>query len=563
MNSSDREIANLKEQDKSFLEINQKAFKELLTFVDFADDKLSIAFAEINFAQDRDLLIENLIEHPSCKDIQFEILDLSDPNLRFVRDELVAALKNIKIASDKKLILLITGLEKSIGILDEYPDVLVNLNFVRDDLSKTAPYPIIFFLPEYALTRLAKYAPDFWAWGRKVFSFKTIKRDFNKSLENTSFFNREIDNLELSEKKERIDLLLRLLSEYSFSKKYNPPELVNLYNQLGVAYYAMAKYLQAEDYHKKSLKIAREIGDYSGEADALSNLGNAYYSLGEYHKAIDFQEQSLKIMQRIEDFNGQAACLTNLGTIYNSLGKHRQAISFFQESLILQLQIKDNAWKANSLIGLGNAYECLKQHKRATIFFKQSLEIAQKTGNYNLQALSLNALGNSYNSLKEYQQAINFHQQSLEIAKKAAFTTEEARAYMGLGNAYECLEEHQQAICFHQQSLEIAQKINDLNGQAYSLNNIGNAYYSLGEYQQAINFHQQSLKIQQQIGDRRGEAIAWFNLGNGLDCIDEKLKAKLAYENALKFYKAIGLKQDVEECDRAIQELENNDSKSD
>jgi hypothetical protein len=45
----------------------------------------------------------------------------------------------IKITPDKKLILLITGLEKSIGILEEYPSVLANLNFVRDDLRISVP----------------------------------------------------------------------------------------------------------------------------------------------------------------------------------------------------------------------------------------------------------------------------------------------------------------------------------------------------------------------------------------------------------------------------------------
>ena len=215
MNSSNREIVDIDKRNKSFLEINQKAFKELLTFIDFADEKLNIAFAEINFAQNRDLLIEKLIEHPDCKDIQFEILDFSYPNLRFVRDELIAALKNIQITPDKKLILLITRLEKSIGVLDEYPDVLVNLNFVRDDLRHSVCHPIILFLPEYALTRLAKYAPDFWSWRRKVFYFITAKNTLVKTIDNIILSHNNIDSFELPERQNRIDLLLRLLSAYN------------------------------------------------------------------------------------------------------------------------------------------------------------------------------------------------------------------------------------------------------------------------------------------------------------------------------------------------------------
>lgn len=69
--------------------------------------------------------------------------------MRFLRDELVTALKQIEITPDKKLILLITGLEKSIEVIGEYPEVLVNLNFVRDELRHSVCHPLILFLPNY------------------------------------------------------------------------------------------------------------------------------------------------------------------------------------------------------------------------------------------------------------------------------------------------------------------------------------------------------------------------------------------------------------------------------
>ncbi len=42
---------------------------------------------------------------------------------------------------------------------------------VKAQAATDVPHPILFFLPDYALTRLAKYAPDFWAWRRGVFRF--------------------------------------------------------------------------------------------------------------------------------------------------------------------------------------------------------------------------------------------------------------------------------------------------------------------------------------------------------------------------------------------------------
>ncbi|MGK7954905.1 MAG: hypothetical protein AB4063_06530 [Crocosphaera sp.] len=253
MNSKTQTILNVNKDRESFLDINQQTFKELLTFIDFADDRLNIGFVEIKFSQDRDILINALVAHPDCNNVQFEILDFSDPNLRFLRDELVTALKQINIQPNKKLILLITGLEKSIGIVEEYPSVLTNLNFVRDDLRNSVPHPILFFLPDYALTRLAKYAPDFWRWRRKVFTFKTNRSSLIMNSNNIIYSDDYIDNLDLRKKKVRIEQLLNLLNEYNTSTeektKNNLSTIGNICNQLGLSYDTLGQYQKAIIFH--------------------------------------------------------------------------------------------------------------------------------------------------------------------------------------------------------------------------------------------------------------------------------------------------------------------------
>jgi hypothetical protein len=54
MNSNNLEAHNIKGENNLFFELNQQSFNELLTFVDFADEKLNIGFVEIKFTQDRD-----------------------------------------------------------------------------------------------------------------------------------------------------------------------------------------------------------------------------------------------------------------------------------------------------------------------------------------------------------------------------------------------------------------------------------------------------------------------------------------------------------------------------
>lgn len=156
---------------------NDDAFSQLITFVGFAAEKLTIGFVSVNFPEDRATIIEALQQHPDCQNVQFVHFEFNDPELRFLQDELVAKLPEIKREQGKKLVLLLTGLEASIrmvGELGDYPPMLVDLNYVRDGFKTSVPHPIILFLPDRSLSRLAEFAPDFWAWRRAVIRFESL-----------------------------------------------------------------------------------------------------------------------------------------------------------------------------------------------------------------------------------------------------------------------------------------------------------------------------------------------------------------------------------------------------
>ena len=50
-----------------------------------------------------------------------------NPDLRFLRDELVKTLPDVEQEPNKKLVLLLIGLEASIGMVGDYPTVLQEL----------------------------------------------------------------------------------------------------------------------------------------------------------------------------------------------------------------------------------------------------------------------------------------------------------------------------------------------------------------------------------------------------------------------------------------------------
>jgi tetratricopeptide (TPR) repeat protein len=398
----------------AFLQINQQLLAELLIFIDFADNKLTIGFVCINFAKDRNTLIEILKNHEQCKDIQFEILTFNDAQLRFLRDAIVAELSKITIQENKKLVLIIVGLEKSIGMSGEYPPVLQDLNFVRDAFTTSVPHPILFFLPDYALTRLAKYAPDVWAWRKGVFEFKTVQSTKEYAIEKTLNSDRILGSLELLEKQERIDLLERLLMEAT-----DIPNRVNILKELGVAYGSIGEPRKAEDFLQDALKLTDDAENLiSIKASILYEISNIYLGWGNLASAIALFQQSLDLYEKIGDVQGKASSLHLLAIIYARRGDVDRAIALFQQSLDLYEKIGDVQGKAASLHQLAGIYASRGDVDRAIALYQQSLDLYEKIGDVQGKAMTLWWLGHIAQQQGDNITALEYLQESFDILQR-------------------------------------------------------------------------------------------------------------------------------------------------
>ena len=63
------------------------------------------------------------------------------------------------------------GLESGIPYDQPNSRILAELNLGRDLFPRDVPSPLVIWLPDYAVTAVARFAPDFWAWRSGVFEF--------------------------------------------------------------------------------------------------------------------------------------------------------------------------------------------------------------------------------------------------------------------------------------------------------------------------------------------------------------------------------------------------------
>jgi len=480
---------DLEQEDRQFLVLNRQVLAELLTFIDFADG-FTLGFVEVNFPPNVDILIQALKSEPKCQNIQFEVLNFSDrPDLKFLRDEIVQQLPILPHDPSRKLVLLIRGLEKSIGVdlQGDYPPVLQDLNFVRDAYKSSVPHPLLFILPDYALTRLTKFAPDFWAWRSGVFLFQTPQTTKDYALVRTLEADRSIDSSGPLESSERIALLESLLMDYRPSAGHPPTDIdLNtcniLFHQLGVAYLSQHNATKAQNYLEKALELAQQRQDVSLAAEIYQDLGRTFEDRRNWEQARLYFQQALEIFIECGDRYEQAQTLHNLGIVAYQEREWEQARLYFQQALEIKIEYgaaggtqSARFSQASTLHNLGMVAQALREWEQARSYFQQALEIyieygaagGTQSARYS-QASTLHNLGMVAQALREWEQARSYYQQAIEIYIEygAAGGTQSARysqasTLHNLGIVAQELRELSQAKSYYLQALQIWAEFND------------------------------------------------------------------------------------------------------
>jgi len=550
---------------------NQETLDQIARFVDFAEG-FTIGFVEISFANDVEAVVQALRRHPDCQGVQFHVLDASDPNLRHLKDFVVNAVWQLKpliaLRPSQKPVLVIRGLENSIGMLEDYPPVLKDLNFVRDAFIEAVPHPVLFCLPSYAINRIIRFAPDFWSWKSGTFRVLSSSNSQDQASIRALYAEKKLGNLNQLERQERIQLLERLAQEFSSLEGTRPKEDLRIEAkallELGILYGIVDEFPKAHEAFKRvaqvltktawqpetdkdvSLRInylnwrghvELQIGhpeqaesvlqvalflsqaSLSTEASLWHKcttyrlVGNLRWHKGKVEEALNFYRQSLDICERIGNFQGKAATLLAIGKIKVDQGKVEEVLALYQQSLDIYDQIGAFQGKASTLLAIGRIKADRGEAEEALALYQQSLDIYGQIGVLQGKASTLLAIGRIKVDRDEIEEAIAFYQQSLEIYGQIGDLKGKAVALYELGGIRSVQGKLEEAFDLYQQTLALYNQTDDLKGKAITLHDIGRIKAQQGQSGEALALYQQSLNIKEQIGYLQGKAVTLHNIG--------------------------------------------------
>ncbi|MDX2216576.1 MAG: tetratricopeptide repeat protein [Oculatellaceae cyanobacterium bins.114] len=496
---------------------NQDTFEELVTFLDFVEG-FKIGFVEVNFGQDSTTLLEALQTHPQCQTIQFAVFNFSNPDLRYLRDELVKAFATVAIEPDKKLVLVIQGLENTIGMTGDYPPMLVDLNYIRDAFPESLPHPLLFFLPDYALTRLARFAPDFWDWRSGVFRFRTTQNSQDAAFFQT--LNRPWNSGRATwlEWQDRIDTLQRLAMEYrplmEQGVKGDLKNYVLILTELGEAYRHLGEVHKAKEQFDIAILVSQDqpnLAQY--KAGALHELGILKTQQGEIEGAIALYYQVLALDEQMGNLKGKATTLCQLGNLKAEQGEIEEAIALYQQSLTLHEQMGNLKGKATTLHQFGILKMEQGEIEEAIALCQESLALHEQIGDIRCKAANLHLLGSLKAEQGENEEALAFYQRSLALDEQTGNLRNKADTLHQLGILKAEQGEIEEAIALYQQSLDLKEKIGNVQGKAATLGQLGSLKANQGKIEEAIALFHQVLELQEKFGDAHGKAITLSWLG--------------------------------------------------
>ncbi len=124
-----------------------------------------------------------------------------------------------------------------------------------------------------------------------------------------------------------------------------------------------------------ALRLYRQAGHRTGQANALNAIGWLHAVLGDYRQALDSCGQALALYQELGRKRGMAATWDSLGYAHHHLGQYAEAVAYYEQSLAAFRDLADRYREAEILTHLGDTRHAAGDLPAARDTWKQALAI--------------------------------------------------------------------------------------------------------------------------------------------------------------------------------------------
>jgi tetratricopeptide (TPR) repeat protein len=207
--------------------------------------------------------------------------------------------------------IVVTGIEASLK-----GPLLASLNIQRDLISQEIHCPLLFWVSNFALTILAREAPDFYDFRYTVFNFKGARDSHPLMSRNIvpKGYTVQVDQAGRSESREAF--LLDQLERYQKDEDRLDPRdkmaYAELLEEVARNYRNQRHRTEALMYLERALEIYCELQENNRKATVLRAIAETYFYANDQVKAVENLWKALPLSREVGDRLGEANALWNL-----------------------------------------------------------------------------------------------------------------------------------------------------------------------------------------------------------------------------------------------------------
>ena len=263
--------------------------------------------------------------------------------------------------------------------------------------------------------------------------------------------------------------------------------------------------VQALELFKRTMAIARSIGDSGGVAVAYYNMAIVYRDRGDLSQSMDCALNSLKKEEAIGRKRNVALSHNLIGVIYMTLEDNPNALDSYRKSLALCEQLGDSGQVAVALMNIAQLENLGDRNEQALAPMERAMAIFQRKSNDRELASANRTLGQILESLGRTDEALAAFELALGLQEKLGDVRGQARSLVNISSLL-CSKGHygpakEKGI----QALAYARKAEDMKGIQEAANCLYDADKALGLTAQALEMHELMMQMDDSLHSEENE----------------------------------------------------------
>jgi tetratricopeptide (TPR) repeat protein len=207
-----------------------------------------------------------------------------------------------------------------------------------------------------------------------------------------------------------------------------------------------------------------DINDLVAYGTCLDYIGEYHREQGEFNNAEEFHKKAIKIAQSIPDKrlkSVEAHAKAQIGAIYLRKKEYEKTIEHWGESLEISKEIDDKPWIAHFNIDVGFVHLLNRNYLEASRHLNKGINAAEKGGYKDNIARGTMNLASVYFVQGEMRRAENAYKEALPIAEKNYVVRLVWRIEYNLGNVFRAKGDYQKAKEYYSIALKHLEKLRE------------------------------------------------------------------------------------------------------